>query len=155
LANEEDTVTVGQDLVRLESGGTPKKTEAKESPKDDKEPPREEKKETSAPEKKSEPEQKPEPKQESKPAAPQPKQESKPAKPEPKQSEKSSQPQKDVSPFGSREERRVRHITLLRHGSPCSVQFGFMLYVAVTGQGKSLSLWAYIATLANMDVANR
>jgi 2-oxoglutarate dehydrogenase E2 component (dihydrolipoamide succinyltransferase) len=108
LANEEDTVTVGQDLVRLESGGAPKKTEAKESPKDDKEPPKEEKKETAAPEKKSEPEQKPEPKQESKPAAPQPKQESKPAKPEPKQSEKSSQPQKDVSPFGSREERRVK-----------------------------------------------
>ncbi|RKU41709.1 2-oxoglutarate dehydrogenase complex E2 component [Coniochaeta pulveracea] len=101
LANEEDTVTVGQDLVRLESGGAPKKTEAKESPK-------EEKKETPAPEKKSEPESKPEPKQESKPAPPQPKQESKPAKPEPKQSEKSSQPQKDVSTLGSREERRVK-----------------------------------------------
>lgn len=105
LANEEDTVTVGQDLVRLESGGAPKKTEAKESPKDDKEPPKEEKKETPAPEKKSEPESKPEPKQESKPTPAPPKQ---PAKPEPKQSEKSSQPQKDVSTLGSREERRVK-----------------------------------------------
>ena len=36
LANEEDTVTVGQDLVRLELGGEPgeKKAPAKEEPKD-------------------------------------------------------------------------------------------------------------------------
>jgi len=101
LVNEEDTVTVGQDIVRLELGGAPKEggaekpaaSETKEAaPKDS----------TSAPA----PEKAPEPKQETKPAAapaptpakkeaPAPKQEATPAKEAP-------------ATLGNREERRVK-----------------------------------------------
>lgn len=125
LAKEEDTVTVGQDLVKLDLGGQPGQTAEKasdepKSPASDAqetssqpEGQKEESKPSSAP---SEPEQtkqesKPEPpKQESKPAPP--KQESKPAppkqesKPAPKDSK--SEQSKMESPYGSREERRVK-----------------------------------------------
>lgn len=102
---EEDTVTVGQDLLRLELGGAPKdggekkesapKQEAKDDSADSKPKSSESQ---SAPESKkpSAEESKPAPKQESKPA---PKQESKPA-----QQESASK----TSTEGSREERRVR-----------------------------------------------
>ncbi|ORY67047.1 uncharacterized protein BCR38DRAFT_425902 [Pseudomassariella vexata] len=103
LAEEGDTVTVGQDLVKLEAGGAPpegSKSEFKEEAKTEATP--------------AEPKEqnKPEPKQESKPEpsklapAPEPKKDS----PSPK---KESQPAKDTSSsvgpiLGSREERRVK-----------------------------------------------
>jgi 2-oxoglutarate dehydrogenase E2 component (dihydrolipoamide succinyltransferase) len=100
LASEEDTVTVGQDLVRLELGGAPPAGDKEEpAPKDD-----------SAPPKKSEPESKPESKQESepKPAPPASKPEP-PKQSEPKQSKSDSAPPPSTSGpvLGSREERRV------------------------------------------------
>ncbi|EMC99635.1 hypothetical protein BAUCODRAFT_30005 [Baudoinia panamericana UAMH 10762] len=128
LAKEEDTVTVGQDLVRLELGGEPgqKAEKGKEEPKS----PASGAQETSSQPDGQKEESKPEPKQESKPESPKqeskpepPKQESKPqppkqeSKPEPpKQKEESKQPQKlpseqspkVESPYGSREERRVK-----------------------------------------------
>jgi 2-oxoglutarate dehydrogenase E2 component (dihydrolipoamide succinyltransferase) len=105
LANEEDTVTVGQDLVRLELGGAPaEKSESKEEKKEESKP--EPKKDESKPEPKKE-ESKPEPKKE------EPKKESKPApkKDEPKKVEaiqKESESSKDKGPYGNREERRVK-----------------------------------------------
>ncbi|KAF1351873.1 dihydrolipoyllysine-residue succinyltransferase [Delphinella strobiligena] len=109
LVNEEDTVTVGQDIVKMEPGDAPAggKEEAKSEPKE----PASDKQETSSQpeggkekeaakeEKKPEPK-KEEPKQESKPA-PAPKQEK---KPEPKKDDKPKQ----ESAYGSREERRVK-----------------------------------------------
>lgn len=111
LAKEEDTVTVGQDLVRLELGGEPgqKAEKAKEEPK---EPAPES--QTSASEKsgtKEESKPKEEPKKESKP---EPKQESKPepkqqeSKPQPKKQDSKESEQKTESPYGSREERRIK-----------------------------------------------
>lgn len=111
LANEEDTVTVGQDLVRLETGPPPEGGE-KPAAKEAKETPKEEtKKDEPAPEKKSEPESKPEPKKESKPAPPPPT-ESKPSKPEAKKEIKSSEAS-GTSGLSNREERRVRDYCLL------------------------------------------
>lgn len=115
LAKEEDTVTVGQDLVKLELGGEPgqKADKAKSEPKE----PAPESQETSSQPKgekeeskpKSDPkpepkqESKPEPKKESKPEPPKQKEESKPA---PK--EKGTEQPKMESPYGSREERKVK-----------------------------------------------
>lgn len=94
LASEEDTVVVGQDLVRIELGGAP--AEGAEKPQ-----------ETKA-EKKPEPkeESKPEPTKKEEPAAPAKKQESAP-QPEKKEAK---QPAKESSPatLGNREERRVK-----------------------------------------------
>ncbi|KAF7560252.1 hypothetical protein G7046_g3912 [Stylonectria norvegica] len=100
LVSEDDTVTVGQDLVRIETGGAPAGGD-KESPKDDT--------------KKADAESKPEPKQESKP---EPKQDAKPApsKPEPtQQPEKKKESKPAASPpatsaptLGGRDERRVK-----------------------------------------------
>lgn len=115
LANEEDTVTVGQDLLKLELGGAPeggKKEEASSEPKDaapseqptSSQPEGGKEKEASTEQSKPEPpkqESKPEPKKDDKPAPP--KQDK---KPEPKKDDKPAQ----SSPFGSREERRVRAI---------------------------------------------
>lgn len=101
LVNEEDTVTVGQDIVKMELGG--EKSSSSES--------------KPAPEKKSEPESKPESKSESKP---EPKKEapkddapaSKPAAPAKETSKPAPAPEKESATsaapaFGSREERRV------------------------------------------------
>lgn len=111
LAKEEDTVTVGQDLVKLELGGAPegKKEDAAEQPKEpapEKSQPSEpEKQETKTPtpppEKPSAP--KPEP---SKPQAETPKPQAEPPKPAAPKSE----PTSDAKPAipGTREERRVR-----------------------------------------------
>ncbi|KUI62234.1 hypothetical protein VP1G_09371 [Cytospora mali] len=99
LANEEDTVTVGQDIVRLELGGAPPEgaAESKDESKD-KEP---EKK--PEPEPKPEAESKPEPKQESKPAPP---------APEKKAPAPSSKPAKETkeapAALGERGEQRVK-----------------------------------------------
>ncbi|KAJ4412032.1 2-oxoglutarate dehydrogenase complex E2 component [Gnomoniopsis sp. IMI 355080] len=98
LVNEEDTVTVGQDLLRLELGGAPAEgSEKKSEPKEDK---------TEA-EKKPEPESKPEPeKEESKPAPPPPAPEKKEPSPPPQKPAKESS---DSTPtMGDREERRVK-----------------------------------------------
>ncbi|PNS21342.1 Dihydrolipoyllysine-residue succinyltransferase component of 2-oxoglutarate dehydrogenase complex, mitochondrial [Sphaceloma murrayae] len=116
LVSEEDTVTVGQDLVKLELGGAPSgDSKAKSEPKE----PASEKQETSsqpdggkedqapkeetkAPEPKKE---ESKPAQESKPAPPAPQQEKKPA---PKKDDK-AKPVPDQGPFGgSREENRVK-----------------------------------------------
>ncbi|SMR63677.1 unnamed protein product [Zymoseptoria tritici ST99CH_3D1] len=117
LANEEDTVTVGQDLVKLELGGEPgqKAEKAGSEPKDaassdqktssqtegETEKSKSEPKEESKPAPKQE--SKPEPKQETKPAPP--KQEQKPKKEESKPKESES---KSESPYGNREERRIK-----------------------------------------------
>ncbi|KAG5774234.1 hypothetical protein H9Q72_000302 [Fusarium xylarioides] len=105
LVAEEDTVTVGQDLVRIELGGAPS-GDKKEAPKE------ESKEQPQKSESESKSESKPEPKQES---APEPKKESSPApsKPEaPRQAEKKdSKPQSAASSgpsMGNREERRVK-----------------------------------------------
>lgn len=95
LANEEDTVTVGQDLVRIELGGAPAgdKPAAEEAP--------------AAP-KESTPETQPEPKpQEPKQAAPPAP--AKEAAPAPKQPAKPAQAAAEApATLGSREERRVK-----------------------------------------------
>ena len=102
LANEEDTVTVGQDLVRIELGGAPSgdkpaATEAKEAPKEP------------APETQPEQNKAPEPKpQETKAAAP-----PAPAKDESAAPKQPSKPAKAAAEapatLGSRDERRVGH----------------------------------------------
>lgn len=119
LANEEDTVTVGQELVKLELGGEPGQSAQKggEEPKS----PASDAQETSSQpegqkeEKASQPQQqesKPEPpKQESKPEPP--KQESKPAPPKKEESKPApKKPQEEKpkveSPYGTREEHRVK-----------------------------------------------
>lgn len=97
LVNEEDTVTVGQDLVKLELGGAPagKKDAAPEQPK---EPAAEKPKEsTPAPEKPKEPEP-------SKPAQPSEQPKQTPKKVETPKSQGAAEPK---PAFGNREERRV------------------------------------------------
>lgn len=102
LVNEEDTVTVGQDIVRLELGGAPPegagKSEAKEPPQE----------QSQEPEKKPESESTPPPKQQdAKPAQP-------PAASEKKEPAPSSKPAKETKDapapvsVGDREERRVK-----------------------------------------------
>lgn len=113
LVNEGDTVTVGQDLVKLEpgSGGSGGDKQAKEEPK---EPAKKEQETSSQPEGQQEKEAPKEKKEESKPAPkeekPAPKkEESKPA-PAPKKEEAPKQPegQQEKAVPGNREERRVR-----------------------------------------------
>ncbi|KAB5542396.1 hypothetical protein GE09DRAFT_1191761 [Coniochaeta sp. 2T2.1] len=101
LANEEDTVTVGQDLVRIETGAAPEggnKEAAKPTPKE------EEKKE----EKKSEPESKPEPKKEESKPAPQKSESSSKPTSKPEQPKKTAEPTPATNGLGNREERRVK-----------------------------------------------
>lgn len=115
LVNEEDTVTVGQDIVKLEAGGAPaggKKEEASEQPK---EPASKDQETSSQPEGQQEQSQPEVPKEESKPEPP--KQEEKPQPP--KQESKPAPPKKDSKPEetkpatpGSREERRVCNLTV-------------------------------------------
>ncbi|RMY63116.1 hypothetical protein D0865_00051 [Hortaea werneckii] len=114
LAKEEDTVEVGQELVKMELGGEPgqKADKGKEQPKE----PAPDSQQTSsqpdggkeqqAPKEESK---KPEPpKEESKPAPP--KQESKPEPPKQKEEPKkeSKESSKSESPYGSRGENRVK-----------------------------------------------
>ncbi|KAM0268703.1 hypothetical protein ACHAQH_009919 [Verticillium albo-atrum] len=105
LVNEEDTVVVGQDIIRLELGGAPSSGEAKDdSPKtpsqQDKEPEKSEAVSESKPEPKADAKQDA-PASSGKPSTP-PKESSKPAKDVPKESSSS------VPTMGSREERRVK-----------------------------------------------
>ena len=100
LANEEDTVTVGQDLVRMELGGAPSGGEKEKASSEPKEPASKDQPTSSDPE----PTKDSKPKEES--PAPAPKQEKKTEKkPEPKQSEPKSTT--SAPTLGSREERRV------------------------------------------------
>lgn len=122
LAKEEDNVTVGQDLVKLELGGEPgqKAETANEEPKapapesqpsasetsgqKEESKPKEEPKQESKPTEEPKQESKPEPKKEE--PKPQPKQES---KPEPKKESKPKESESKMeSPYGSREERRIK-----------------------------------------------
>ncbi|KAJ4348283.1 2-oxoglutarate dehydrogenase complex E2 component [Didymosphaeria variabile] len=112
LVNEEDTVEVGQDLVKLELGGAPSgsaKQEAKDEPK---EPAPKEQETSSQPQGQQEQpnKEKPEPKkEESKPEPP--KQESKPAptqKPSSPKEQRSSESEPKQAAPGAREERRVK-----------------------------------------------
>jgi 2-oxoglutarate dehydrogenase E2 component (dihydrolipoamide succinyltransferase) len=102
LANEEDTVTVGQDLVRIELGGAPSgdkpaATEAKETPKEP------------APETQAEQKKAPEPKpQETKAAAPPAPAPAKEESAAPKQPSKPAKAAAEApATLGSRDERRV------------------------------------------------
>ncbi|KAL1972171.1 hypothetical protein VTN31DRAFT_7390 [Thermomyces dupontii] len=104
LVNEEDTVTVGQDLVRIElgEGGESKPAPKPEQPAEPKPEPKEEPKKEPAEQKieaaAPKPEEKPQPQPEPQPAPPK----------EPKQS-KEQPPQTSAALFGgSREERRVK-----------------------------------------------
>lgn len=122
LASEEDTVIVGQDLVKLELGGPPKDGESQTAGQKPKEPAPQEQPSSSDPEpieKKGEREKEPTP-----PSSPpqnehqtepkkQPKAEqSKPIPPPTKQTNKPSEPKEPEpkSAYGSREERRVRNL---------------------------------------------
>lgn len=115
LANEEDTVTVGQDLMRLELGGEPSGGDKQEGKQEVKGPASSEQETSSQPEGETEQskskEDTPEPpKQETKPEPP--KHESKPAPPPskptpPPKESKDAAPKKESAP-GSREERRVK-----------------------------------------------
>ncbi|MCJ1298521.1 2-oxoglutarate dehydrogenase complex E2 component [Hypocenomyce scalaris] len=126
LANEEDTVTVGQDLVKLELGGTPQSGEKEQGNQEPKAPAPDDQSTSSDPEpskddskSKQDPAAPPPPPREKKPEPP--KQESKPepsrkdpARQEPPPSKpsesKKSEPKGSGSetPYGSREERRVK-----------------------------------------------
>ncbi|PLB51760.1 putative dihydrolipoamide succinyltransferase [Aspergillus steynii IBT 23096] len=101
LVNEEDTVTVGQDLAKLELGGAPeaKKDESSEKPK---EPAAEKPKAPTEPAEETKPSQKPASSE--KPAAPEPQSNKKPA-PEASQSQASDTAKSTPS---GREERRVK-----------------------------------------------
>ncbi|KAF2785735.1 dihydrolipoyllysine-residue succinyltransferase component of 2-oxoglutarate dehydrogenase-like protein complex [Melanomma pulvis-pyrius CBS 109.77] len=111
LANEEDTVTVGQDLVKLELGSEPSGGAKQDAKEETKEPASSEQETSSQPkgeEEQSKPQEPQAPKQETKPEAP--KQESKPAPPPSKPAppkESKDAPKKESAP-GSREERRVK-----------------------------------------------
>ncbi|OAX82637.1 hypothetical protein ACJ72_03017 [Emergomyces africanus] len=99
LANEEDTVTVGQDLVKLETGGA-----APEKSKEEKEPAKPEEKSEEQTEAAPSPPAAP-PKQEEKAASPPPKLEPATQPPPPSKQESAKEPQPIP---GNREERRVK-----------------------------------------------
>jgi 2-oxoglutarate dehydrogenase E2 component (dihydrolipoamide succinyltransferase) len=119
LVNEEDTVTVGQELVKLELGGEPSGGQKQDASQETKEPAPKDQETASQPsgeQEQSKPAEESAPKQESKQPEP-PKQESKPEPP--KQEQKPQQPKQESKPSsskeeakqvqpGSREERRVR-----------------------------------------------
>ena len=109
LVNEEDTVTVGQDLLKLELGGEPSGG-AKEAKEETKEPAPKEQETASQPQGQQE-----QPKEESKPAPPKEESKPEPSKQEPKPApapQKSSPPKeaesKPAAAPGGREERRVK-----------------------------------------------
>ncbi|KAJ5624713.1 Dihydrolipoamide succinyltransferase [Penicillium lagena] len=103
LVSEEDTVTVGQDIVKLELGGAPpeKKDEGAEKPAEPAEPAAEKPQAPKEQAKPAEPEKSKEP-QASKPA---PAEKPKPAKSEAPKSQGATE---STPAFGSREERRVK-----------------------------------------------
>lgn len=107
LVNEEDTVTVGQDLVKLELGGEPSgEKPANEEPKDAAPKEQETSSQPSGEQEQPKEESKPAPpKEESKPEPPKPQ----PSKPQPpKEDSKSTPVEPKQSQPGNREERRVK-----------------------------------------------
>ncbi|KAI9884868.1 MAG: hypothetical protein M1823_003350 [Watsoniomyces obsoletus] len=120
LANEEDTVTVGQDLVKLETGGSPpsegnksETTTAKQEPKA----PASEEQSTASDPKPSKQESKPQQQEKGSSPPPEKKPERETKTPESKQTETRSQPAPESTkseksagdgPLGNREERRVK-----------------------------------------------
>ncbi|KAL8783798.1 MAG: hypothetical protein Q9195_009280 [Heterodermia aff. obscurata] len=124
LASEEDTVTVGQDLVKIELGGSPKDGEKQTAGQEPKEPAPQEQPSSSDPEptekeggheKESTPPSSPQqnesqPKDQTEPKKQPKAEQSKPSPPPTKQSSKPSEPQQPQPTFayGSREERRVK-----------------------------------------------
>lgn len=105
LAEEEDTVVVGQDLLRMESGGEPAPKE--EASSEAKEPASKEQSTSSDP--KAEKKEEPAPPKEEKSAPAPPKEEKKAPAPAPKKSEPKSTQSEGASTAsaGNREERRV------------------------------------------------
>lgn len=124
LANEEDTVTVGQDLLKMELGAPPKGGEKQQGGQEPKAPASEEQSTSSHPEPQKDEakagQYSPPPPSSSEKEQEPLKQESKPSPPpneSPRQKEPSSKPQesrnpepkpKDTAPLGNREERRVK-----------------------------------------------
>ncbi|PQE14508.1 dihydrolipoamide succinyltransferase protein [Rutstroemia sp. NJR-2017a BBW] len=110
LANEDDTVTVGQDLVRLELGGAPSGGGKEEASSEAKEPAPKEQPTSSDPEPSKKEESKP--KEESSPPPPPPQEKKSEPKetPKPKPSESKSKESSSSSgpALGNREERRVK-----------------------------------------------
>ena len=123
LANEEDTVTVGQDLLKLELGGPPKGGEKQQGGQEPKAPAPDEQSTSSDPEPRKDegksehespppppsPERKSEPsKEENKPSMPpkEPPRQKEPL-PKPQDPRKSGHELKDTASLGNREERRV------------------------------------------------
>lgn len=107
LVSEGDTVTVGQDILRLELGGAPPEGAAKsESGSESKEPPKDESKDEPKKDEKPEPMPKSErTQQDSKPAPPPPA----PEKKEPSPPKKPTQDKGEAAPtMGDRDERRVK-----------------------------------------------
>ncbi|KFH43769.1 Dihydrolipoyllysine-residue succinyltransferase component of 2-oxoglutarate dehydrogenase complex-like protein [Hapsidospora chrysogenum ATCC 11550] len=108
LVSEEDTVTVGQDIIRLELGGAPAggdkgSSAPKEEPKQEESKP-EPKKETE-----SEPKPSEKPSEKPAPSKPEPSQKQPEKKPEPKSSGSETTQAQSTGPTpGSREERRVK-----------------------------------------------
>lgn len=114
LVSEEDTVTVGQDLVKLELGGAP--DVKKEEPK---EPTGAENKQPSEPEQPKAPEA-------PKSSSPVPEQ---PPAPKSEPSKAQSQPTSNAQPsLGSREERRVCFLLLPSYGLSLIGFFSFFLF---------------------------
>ncbi|KAL4882313.1 hypothetical protein BJY04DRAFT_39387 [Aspergillus karnatakaensis] len=105
LVNEEDTVTVGQDLVKLEAGGAP---ESKSEPA--KEKPKEPASTSSEPEKQKAPEQEQSPRtaEKSSPPAKSPSPAAEPQKQSQREQPKDQSSEGAKSTIGSREERRVK-----------------------------------------------
>ncbi|KAK3168029.1 hypothetical protein OEA41_004475 [Lepraria neglecta] len=118
LANEEDTVTVGQDLLKLELGGPPKSGEKEQGNQEPKAPGPADQPSSSDPEPKKDegqskqesapppptPQKKPEPPKQESPPNPPPKEPS----PKPQEPKKQESKPKDTAPLGNREERRVK-----------------------------------------------
>ncbi|KAF2864633.1 dihydrolipoyllysine-residue succinyltransferase [Massariosphaeria phaeospora] len=117
LVNEEDTVTVGQEIVKLEMGGEPSGGKTQDAGEETKEPASSEQQTASQPQGQQEQSTQAQPEQESKPEPPRqesrpapPKQESKPASPpsKPTAPKQSKEAEAKESAPGGRDERRVK-----------------------------------------------
>ncbi|KAI9643468.1 2-oxoglutarate dehydrogenase complex E2 component [Ciborinia camelliae] len=109
LANEEDTVTVGQDLVRLELGGAPEGGDKEKASSEPKEPASKDQSTSSDPEPSKKEESKPKEESSSPPPPEKKAQPKETPKPKPSESKKQESSSSSSGPtLGSREERRVK-----------------------------------------------
>ncbi|KAI9666313.1 MAG: 2-oxoglutarate dehydrogenase complex E2 component [Bathelium mastoideum] len=118
LVKEEDTVTVGQDLAKMELGGEPSGGKSEEAKQEPKEPAPKEQETSSQPQGEQEQEKPSPPKEEKKPEPPKQEKAPEPPKPQPLKQQEKKQPEKKSdaehapkteSPYGgSRDERRVK-----------------------------------------------